>query len=88
MAYVMFQFRSPEAVSLGEVAKRYGISVGDLDLEYGVIPTDEADGLYVVMVEEVATEKVEAALKARGEDGDPAVGVFSNPKVEGFGDFH
>jgi hypothetical protein len=83
MGKVMFQFRYKGATPrLDEVGSLYGLRVDQLDSDYGVIETDSQEGLHVVLVDEAAQAQIQAKLKERGEDADPAVGVFSNPRVE------
>jgi hypothetical protein len=79
---VQFKHVGP-APSLSEAATQLGVSVSELDATYGVISTDAASGLYSVLVEDPAVNRVEAALNARQRD--PAEGVFPNSKVEPFG---
>jgi hypothetical protein len=83
MGKVMFQFRHKGATPrLDQVSSRYGLSIEQLDADYGVIETDSLEGLHVVLVDEDAQGQIQAKLKERGEDSDPAVGVFSNPRIE------
>jgi hypothetical protein len=83
MASVMFQFRHPGgAPTLDQVRTQYGLDAGDVDKTFGVVQTDSADDLYTVLVDDRATARIETALRQAGATGDPAVGVFSNPRVE------
>lgn len=82
MSFVQFQFQSDFEPSLSEVAERYGVPVERFDLNYGVYVTDESQGLYETRIEAAAAEIVEERMRERGEDGNPAVGVFRGPKIE------
>jgi hypothetical protein len=80
---VLFQFRHPGgAPTLEQVRAEYGLNPNEVDATFGVIATDTADHLYTVLVDATATARIEARLRATGQNGDPAVGVFSNPRVE------
>jgi hypothetical protein len=67
---------TPEAA-----ARRLGVTVADLDTGYGVVPTDPDAGLHAVMLRAALADKVAARLAV----GDPAEGVFANPRIEPFG---
>ena len=83
MTRVMFQFRhDKEAPSLQDVCLRYSLEDDDVDHDFGVIQTDSVDRLFVVLVNENAQRRLESRMQELGEDKDPAVGVFSNPRVE------
>jgi len=79
---VQFKHVGP-APSLAEAANALGVAVGELDAAYGVISTDAANGLYSVLAEDSAANRVEAALNARPKD--PAEGVYRDSRVEPFG---
>lgn len=82
MSMVMFQVRMAHKPQLHEIATEFGLDMSELDESYGVIGTDERKGLYVCLIDERAAPKVKRAIAEKGLDGDPAVGVFSNVKVE------
>jgi hypothetical protein len=79
--YVLVQIRlQPAAATLDAAAARLGVAVGDLDAAYGLVPTDAAAGLYALMLR--AARAGDAAARLAG--GDPAEGVFANPRVAPF----
>lgn len=85
MYSLMFQFRHRgDPPTLDSVRSAYGLVGGDVDEAFGVVATDQAEGLYVVLLTPLAARQVEAALARSPRD--PAVGVFSNPRVEPMGD--
>ena len=79
---VQFKHVGP-APTLAEAANELGVMVGEMDTAYGVIATDAANGLYSVLVDDPAVNRVEAALNARPRD--PAEGVYSDSRIEPFG---
>lgn len=85
MAGVMIQFRhtGPQP-SPHDIAARFGIKPDEIDADFGVIATDAAEGLYTILVDEDVRERVMRHLSAQSEN-DPAVGDFSNPRIEPFG---
>lgn len=77
--YVLVQIRlEPAAASLGDAAARLGVPVADIDPDYGLVPTDPAAGLYALMLRAGRAD----AAAARLAGGDPAEGVFANPRIE------
>lgn len=79
---VMVQFRLPPGPeTLAAAAERLGLPVSALDAAYGVVVTDPADRLFTVLVRSDLADQVAARLRG----GDPAEGVFSNPRIEPFG---
>lgn len=83
MGKLMFQLRKQGTPpSLDEVCSSYDLRPSDVDPDYGVVQTDTREGLYVVLVDETAQARLETALQRLGLRDDPAVGVFSNPRIE------
>jgi hypothetical protein len=82
MAKVMFQFREPSGEpALDEVQRRFGLHDHEIDRQFGIVKVDEQEGLYTMLVDDAARERVAPNL-----DGtDPAVGFFSNPRIDTFG---
>lgn len=62
-------------------AARLGVAETDLDGRYGVVPTDPVAGLHAVMLRAALADRAAARLAG----GDPAEGVFANPRIEPFG---
>ena len=80
---LLVQFRlAGEAPDLGDAARRLGVDVVDLDMAYGLVSVDPADRLYVVRVGADQEATVRKALKS----GDPAEGIFGDPRIEPMGD--
>ncbi len=67
-----------------DVAALLKLRLTQIDSVFGVIATDPAEKLYTVMVDAVAADKIEKIITARNLH--PAEGVFSNPKIEPFGE--
>lgn len=83
----MFQFRQAgSAPTLEQVARRFGFRSEELDADYGVVLVEEDSdgGLYVVLADLAAQERVGGHLSEQDQQ-DPAVGFFANPRVEPFG---
>ena len=79
---VMVQFRLPPgSETLATAAERLGLAVTAFDASYGIVPSDPADRLFTALVSRDFADQV--ADRLRG--GDPAEGVFSNPRIEPFG---
>lgn len=86
-AWALFQFRAEgPAPSTADVAARFRLGPDDLDAGYGVVATDPADHLYVTLVRASAVDRLRRELHERGDDADPAVGVFADGPVEPFTD--
>ena len=84
MADSMLQFHHPGGVpALDTALTMFGLSYGDVDRDYGVVPTNPLEGLYVILVKDHALAKVEAALKSREKHA--AEGLFGNPRIEPMG---
>ena len=84
MQSVMFQFKHQGlAPSLGDVCRLFNIKSDEIDAEFGVIATDPNNGIYTVLIDAKASERVESVLATRPKD--PAEGIFSNPRIEPFG---
>lgn len=82
---LLFQFRAAkdEPPSLADVAGCFGLAVEQISSDYGVvkIADENGSGIYSVLVDAEARERVEAQL---AED-DSVIGFFSNPHIEPFG---
>jgi hypothetical protein len=86
MSKVMFQFREQhKRPTLDEVCASFDLRPNEVDSEFDVLQSDFQEGLYVVLVDFSAQERLKAKLKTMGADTDPAVGIFSNPGIEPFG---
>ena len=86
MAHIMMQFRQKgKSPTLEEVRTMFGLHANEVDADFGVQQTDTQDGLFTILVDEAATERIREKLAAMGADAIPAVGVFSNPRIEPFG---
>lgn len=84
MQTVMLQFKLHDsAPSVDEVRRLFNLDVDEIDNQFGVIATDPAEGIYTVLVDAKATERVEAVLATR--PCDAAEGIFANPRIEPFG---
>jgi len=64
--------------SLAQAASELGVSVADVDDQFGVVPINPAEGLYAVQVKE---SSVEIRRAARGGYQGP----YSNPEIAPFG---
>jgi hypothetical protein len=83
MSKVMFQFREQRTrPTLEEVCTTFGLRPDEVDSEFGVLQSDSREGLYVILVDASAQERITANLRIVGADADPAVGIFSNPRIE------
>jgi hypothetical protein len=81
MEKVILQFRQAgDEPTLAEVAARFGLTMQEVDQQYGVIATDPDAGLYTVLIDSKAGGKAQSKLDARG--AAPDEGVFSNPRIE------
>lgn len=80
--FVLVQCVLPAGAATPQAAaRRLGVAVADLDAGYGVVPTDPDAGLHAVMLRAALADAVAARLAG----GDPAEGVFANPRIEPFG---
>jgi hypothetical protein len=86
MPKAMFQFRKQgDEPTLDEVCATFNLRKDQVDSEYGVVQTDSREGLYVVLVDDLAQAQIKEKLEITDAYADPAVGVFSNPQIEPFG---
>ena len=77
----LLQFVHPGgAPSLDGVLAAFALDPGDVDAEYGVVATDPAASLYVVRVDERASDRLRAALARR--PAQPGEGLFGDARVE------
>jgi hypothetical protein len=84
MQNVMLQFKHQgPAPFIDEVRRLFNLQVNEIDTQFGVIPTDPAEGIYTVLVAAKASERVKAVLASRPRN--PAEGIFANPRIEPFG---
>jgi hypothetical protein len=70
--------KSDGAPSLAEAASELGISVADIDQQFGVVAINPAQGLYAVQVKE-------SSVGSADRGGEPYRGPYSNPKIAPFG---
>jgi hypothetical protein len=70
--------KSNGAPSLAEAAGELGISVADIDQQFGVVAINPAQGLYAVQVKE-------SSVGSADPGGEPYRGPYSNPKIAPFG---
>jgi len=83
MDTVMLQFRHPgEPPTLDEVRRLFALLPDEIDSGFGVIATDPAASLYVVLVPTRVEARVRAVLATRPPD--PAEALFANPKIDVF----
>jgi hypothetical protein len=81
---VMLQFKHPGSPpSVDEVCRLFNLKPDEVDIQFGIIATDPAGGLYTVLIDAKARKRVEATLATRPRD--PAEGIFANPRIEPFG---
>lgn len=82
MAKLLYGIRwEGEPPTLEQVRERYGLAGDDVDAEFGVVATDPDEGLYSILVEESAVERL------RGERTEAAAelqGPYANPRIEPF----
>jgi hypothetical protein len=84
MQTVMLQFRHQgSAPSVDEVCQLFNLKADEIDKQFGVIATDPTEGLYTVLVDPKASQRVNAVLDTRPRDS--AEGIFANPRIEPFG---
>lgn len=83
METVMLQFKHQgSAPSVEEVCHLFDIKTDEIDMQFGVIATDPTEGLYTVLVDVKAKERIQTVLDSRQKD--PAEGIFANPRIEPF----
>ena len=83
MSNVIVQFRKRgESPTLEETRAMFDLDPDQVDPEFGVVQTDSQEGLYTFLVDPTAQAQVEQKLRLTGADTDPAVGIFSNPRIE------
>jgi len=84
MQTVMLQFKHQgSAPSIEEVSRLFNLNTDEIDLQFGVIATDPPKGIYAVLVDAKASERIKAVIATRPRD--PAEGIFANPRIEPFG---
>jgi len=84
MPKVMIQFQHDgDEPSLQDIARRFAVEPDQIDPDFGVIATDPDAGLYTILVEEHIRVEILRQLGRASED--PAIGEFSNPRIEPFG---
>jgi Glu-tRNA(Gln) amidotransferase subunit E-like FAD-binding protein len=66
--------------ALEEVRALFGLEAAEVDESYGVVGTDPAKGIYVVLVKPSAIEKVRERLAKRPKH--PAEGLFANTRID------
>lgn len=83
MQTMMLQFKHPgPPPTIDDVLRLFNLTAEEIDPQFGVLPTDPSEGLYTVLVDSRASERIKAALAGRPHD--PAEGLFANPRVEPF----
>jgi N-methylhydantoinase A/oxoprolinase/acetone carboxylase beta subunit len=83
MHKVMFQFRERhKRPTLQEIYAEFDLQAKEVDSDFGVLQSDSQEGLYVILVDESAQERIRARLKDTGADADAVVGIFSNPGIK------
>lgn len=84
MQTMMLQFKHPgPPPTIDDVRQLFNLAASEIDSQFGVLPTDPSEGLYTVLVDVRASERIKAVLATRPHD--PAEGLFANPRVEPFG---
>ncbi|MCP9462131.1 MAG: hypothetical protein NNA19_01355 [Nitrospira sp.] len=84
MQTMMLQFKHPgPPPTIDDVRRLFNLTAEEIDAQFGVLPTDPSEGLYTVLVDVRASERIKAALATRPHD--PAEGIFANPPIEPFG---
>jgi hypothetical protein len=84
MQTMMLQFKHPgPPPTIDDVRRLFNLTAEEIDSQFGVLPTDPSEGLYTVLVDVRASERIKAALATRPHD--PAEGIFANPPIEPFG---
>jgi hypothetical protein len=80
MAKVMMTIHAPEGTpSLQEISSKFGLELGEIDEDFGVVAIDPERNDYTILVEQGATQKIKA-----NEHWDVS-GPYSNPRIETFG---
>ena len=80
----MLQFKQRgSAPTVDEVCRLFNLEADEIDRQFGVIATDQAEGIYTVLVAARASERIKAVLATRPRA--PAEGIFANPRIEPFG---
>jgi hypothetical protein len=67
----------PSEATLARVRRKLKLTKDEIDPDFGLVSLSPERGLYAILVEEAAGEKL------RGAEG--VEGPFSNPKIEPFG---
>lgn len=87
METVMLQFKHQgPPPTINDVCRLFNLTAGEIDAQFGVLPTDPSEGLYTVLVDVRASERIKNVLATR--PSDPAEGLFANPPIEPFGPPH
>lgn len=66
------------APSLAQAASELGISIADIDSQFGVVPINPAESLYAVQVKE-------SSVDSGGANRENYRGPYSNPEIAPFG---
>lgn len=84
METVLLQFKHHGSMpTLEEVRRLFHLEADEIDTQFGVIATDPTEGIYTVLVNAKASQRVQAVLDTRPPH--PGEGIFSNPRIEPFG---
>jgi hypothetical protein len=79
MAKVMMNIQTSEkSPTLESVQKRFGLTDGEIDRSFGVVPIDPEANLFTVLVDERAASKLGSNENWQSE------GPYSNPRIEPF----
>jgi hypothetical protein len=77
---VMVTLVSPGgAPGIEEIEATFGLSLSDLDRQFGVVEVDDLTHEYTILVEESALPRIHSTERWR------IVGPFSNPRIAPFG---
>jgi len=72
--------RLARGATLAAAARKLGLSEDDVDVGYGLVPLDPANGLYGLRIRDEAARRVRP--EALAEEGE---GVHADPRIEPFG---
>lgn len=67
--------------TLDQVRERFALGGDEVDDQFGVVATDPDAGVYAILVEEGAIERLRGE---RTEEAKAVKGPFANPRIEPF----
>lgn len=84
MGQVLMTIRLPPGTQWAtaeQVEARYGLPLGSVDRNFGVVEVDETHGEHAVLVDETAAARMTAdpTGQIRGPFSDPGIGTFGPP---------